>query len=561
VRTFDVPYLRDLRELVDLAAQKYKDATAFRELDGAGTVHDYSYSRVREDVFALGTVLFDLGLAGRHVAIVGENSYSYVVCYLAVAGAGGVIVPLDKELTAEDLARLIDRSDAEAVFYGDLLHAEMPTILAGCPKVRLSANIGRFAKPSHDPGFDRLLAQGRELLAIGDQRFEQVSIEPDKAAAILYTSGTTGPNKGVMLSQRNIVTVIHSAFSMFRLPPTCFSVLPINHAYEFNLNVLGCLHGGITLCFNDSIMHVAENLKRFRPEMALMVPMIVEAMYTNVWKQAEKNHMTGYLRYAVGLSDALRHVGIDLRRVFFRPVIEGFGGRLRLVICGGAPLRPELAAGLSSLGVEVYNGYGITECAPLISSNCTLRSVPGSVGPPCPDIEVRIGEPDADGTGEVQVRGPSVMLGYYQDPDATRATFTEDGWFKTGDLGYLGRRGALFITGRQKNLIILPNGKNVQPEELEEKLLSGIGYLREVVVHECLDAGGVARIAASAYLDPDWVSQLGLDDAKRRFEADVAGINDRLAGYKQIHLTHLRDCEFEKTATKKIMRYRIETAM
>jgi long-chain acyl-CoA synthetase len=524
-------------------------------------VHDYTYTQVRDEVAAVGTALFDQGLAGAHVAIVGDNSCSYVTCYLAVVCAGGVIVPLDKELTNGELADLIVRSGARALFYSDTLAADIPCILARCPEVRFALNITRYPTGSDNPLFEEFLARGRSLLGAGDDRFRGVRADPAALAAILFTSGTTGPSKGVMLSQQNIASVIHSAFTMFRFPRTGMSVLPINHAYEFNLNILGCLFDGITICFNDSIMHVRENLERFRPEMSLMVPMIVDALYKGIWKEAEKNHMTGYLRYAIGLSDALRHVGIDLRRAFFRPILEHFGGRLRVIVCGGAPLATETVSGLTSLGIDVYNGYGITECAPLISSNCTLRRVPGSVGIPCPDLEVRIADTDADGNGEIQVRGPHVMLGYYDDPAATAAAFTDDGWFRTGDLGRLGRRGALFITGRQKNLIILPNGKNVQPEEIEQALLCGIVYLKEVVVHELLDPSGAPRIAASAYLDPDWVNEQGSDGARVRFDADVATVNQRLASYKRICLTRLQEQEFEKTATRKIMRHRVEGAL
>jgi long-chain acyl-CoA synthetase len=552
-----VPYLRDLAELVSRAADTFGGRIAFRELVAGKTVRDHSYLEVRDDVAALATALFDVGLAGRHVALVGDSTYSYVVSYLAVVGTGGVVIPLDKELTNAELAELIDRSEAEAVCFGDSMRGDIAAIRSGCPRARVAIDIGNTPQLGN-PWFDELLERGRRLLAAGDTRHAEVEADPEALCTILFTSGTTGPSKGVMLSQRNIVTTIHSAFAMSRYPHNGFSVLPINHAYEFNLNILGSLFHGITLCFNDSIMHVAENLQRFRPEMSLMVPMIVEALHKNIWKEAEKNHMTGYLRYAVALSSALWRIGIDLRRHFFRPIHQHFGGRFHMIVCGGAPLAAETAAGLTALGIDVYNGYGITECSPLISSNCTLRRVDGSVGIPCPDIEVRIDAPDAEGIGEIQVRGPAVMLGYYADPEATRAAFTDDGWFHTGDLGRIGRRGALFVTGREKNLIILPNGKNVQPEEIEQALLVGIEYLREVVVHESFDAAGAPRIAASAYLDPEWVSRLGSDDARLRFEADVAAVNERLASYKRICLTRLREQEFEKTATRKIMRHRIE---
>jgi long-chain acyl-CoA synthetase len=406
-----------------------------------------------------------------------------------------------------------------------------------------------------------LLQTGRELLAQGDTSFASVVIDPDALCAILFTSGTTGANKGVMLTPRNITAVVHGAYSLHSLPPVSLSVLPINHSYEFNLHVLGAIFGGITLCFNDSMKHVRENLGRFRPEMTLMVPMIVEALFKNIWREAEKNHLATHLRYGIWLSNALRRVGIDLRHYYFIPVIQSLGGKLNMIVCGGAPLRPEVVKGMGDLGIEVYNGYGITECSPLISSNCALANIPGSVGIPIPCVSVRIDSPDSDGNGEIQVKGDNVMVGYYKDADATARSFTPDGWFKTGDLGHLGRRNALFITGRQKNLIILPNGKNVQPEELEEHLLASIDYLKEVVVHASRDEAGVEHIVATAFLDTTFVQVVGPDEAEARFRADVARHNRKLAGYKQIHHARVRDCEFTKTSTQKIKRYEAQGAM
>ena len=556
VRYFPTHRLRDLRELVQRSANEFGDRTAFKELDRSEEVHSYSFVQLRDDVAALGTALLALGVAGRHVALVGESCYSYVVSYLAVVNAGAVIVPLDKELTVDELARLVQKSDAELLFYGDAVAHDVPAIRDACTKLSDAVSIDLYCagNDASDHSVPDLLRTGRALLAQGDTSFATVEIDPSALCAILFTSGTTGANKGVMLTQNNITAVIHGAYSIHSLRPVSLSVLPINHSYEFNLHVLGAVFGGITLCFNDSVKHVRDNLGRFQPEMTLMVPMIVEALFKNIWREAEKNHLDTHLRYGLWLSNALRRIGIDLRRYYFIPVIQSLGGKLNMIVCGGAPLRAEVVKGMSDLGIEVYNGYGITECSPLISSNCALANIPGSVGIPIPCVSIRIDSPDAAGNGEIQVKGDNVMVGYYNDPEATARTFTQDGWFKTGDLGHLGRRNALFITGRQKNLIILPNGKNVQPEELEEHLLSCIEYVKEVLVHASTDEAGVEHIVATAFLDTTFVQGVGPDEAEARFREDVARHNRKLAGYKQIHLAQVRDCEFTKTSTNKIKR-------
>ena len=564
IRYYPTHRLRDLGELVQRSADEFSDRTAFKELDPTGEVRSHTFSQLRDDVAAMGTALLALGVAGRHVALVGESCYSFVVSYLAVVNAGAVVVPLDRELTVDELVHLVTKSDGDLLLYGASVAEDVPAIKASCPRLIRAVAIDLYSPDTHEPDdlcVADLLRTGRELLGQGDTSFASVTIDPDAVCAILFTSGTTGANKGVMLTPRNITAVIHGAYSIHRLRSVSLSVLPINHSYEFNLHVLGALFGGITLCFDDSVKHVRENLGRFRPEMTLMVPMIVDALFKNIWREAEKNHLATHLRYGIWLSNALRTVGIDLRRYYFKPVSDSLGGKLNMIICGGAPLRPEVVRGMGDLGIEVYNGYGITECAPLISSNCALANIPGSVGIPIPGVRIRIDSPDSEGNGEIQIKGDNVMVGYYEDAEATARSFTADGWFKTGDLGHLGRRNALFITGRQKNLIILPNGKNVQPEELEEHLLSSIEYVKEVVVHAATDATGVEHIVATAFLDATFVQIVGPDAAEARFREDVARHNRKLAGYKQIHHTQVRDCEFTKTSTKKIKRNEAQGAM
>jgi len=556
---YETDYIHTLRDLLERSEKKYGLDFAYKELDPERNLHSYTFVQLREDVDALGTSLLERGLLGKHFAIVGENSYSYVVSYMAVSMGLGVIVPLDKELSKEELLKLICKSDAEVLLYSELLSDDVEELKGSCPEVRTFINISMYGTKMGSISILDLLQEGRSLINSGDRRYKTLPIDRNKMAAILFTSGTTGVHKGVMLSHKNILTVIHSAFSMFRFSKVSFSVLPINHTYEFNLHVLGCLYGGITLCFNDSIKHVKDNLMIFQPGMTLMVPMIVESLYKNIWKEAEKNNLTKHLQYGIWFSNLIRKVGIDQRKLFFKPIMESLGGNLQTIVCGGAPLRPDIVKGFEDIGISVYNGYGITECAPLIATNCTMKNIAGSVGFVIPDNLVRIADTDEDGIGEIQIQGDNVMMGYYKDPVSTRKTFTADGWFKTGDLGYLDRKGALYITGREKNLIILANGKNVHPEELEEYILDHLAYVKEVVVYAPLSPeGNEVMIMAEAYVEDQFLIEKGVDEAKKILKEDISKLNHKLSVYKRIHDVELRECEFEKTSTKKIKRYCIE---
>lgn len=555
---YDVDKLHDLRELVSRGKRKYGNSTAFKELDHIGEIHEYSFWNLNDDVVAFGTILLSMGLAGKHIALVGESSYSYVVSYLAIACGLGVVVPLDKELSLDEMALLVQKSDAEVILYSDDLLEDVEELKQICD-LHTSINISNYKNRGKDPSYPNLICQGKERIQGGDNAYIDLPIDPNEMSSILFTSGTTGSNKGVMLNHNNILSVLHSAFSMFDFKLVSFSVLPINHTYEFNLHVLGCIYGGMTLCFNDSLKHVKENLLKFRPEMSLMVPMIVESLYKNIWAEAKRTGLEKHLVYGIWFSNLIRKFGIDRREKFFQPVLEALGGNLKVIVCGGAPLRADIIKGFESLGISVYNGYGITECAPLISSNCTLKSIPGSVGLVIPDCKVRIEDTDADGIGEIQVQGQNVMLGYYKDEISTQKTFTEDGWFKTGDLGYLDKKGALYITGREKNLIILANGKNVHPEELEDYITANLSYVKEVVVYAPISPDGTdVMIIAEAYIEDEFLRTIGVDEAKKKFKEDVTRINRKLSTYKRIQEVLIRDCEFEKTCTRKIKRHLIE---
>lgn len=559
INYYDVDQLRDLRELMKRAKVKYNNTVAFKELDSHREIHEYTFKQLNEDVEALGTKLLAMGLKGNHFALVGESTYSYVVSYLAVACGLGVVVPLDKELSIDELKLLAHKGDTDVILHSNDLKEDVEELRKSFENIHTSINISSYENNSGELSFLNLIEEGKKLLQNGDTTYLNLPIDPNALSSILFTSGTTGSNKGVMLSHKNIVTVLHSAFSMFNFKLNSFSVLPINHTYEFNLHVLGCIYGGMTICFNDSLKHVKENLLLFKPEMSIMVPMIVESLYKNIWAEAKRTGLEKHLVYGVWFSNLIRKVGIDRRKKFFKPLLDGLGGNLEVIVCGGAPLRADIIKGFDNFGVSVYNGYGITECAPLISSNCTLKSIPGSVGYVIPDCKVRIEDRDEDGIGEIQVQGDNVMLGYYKDELSTQKTFTKDGWFKTGDLGYLDKKGALYITGREKNLIILANGKNVHPEELEDYITASLSYVKEVVVYAPVSPeGNDVMIIAEAYIEEEFLKTHGVEQAKKKFKEDVTHLNRKLSSYKRIQEVLIRDCEFEKTCTRKIKRHLIE---
>jgi long-chain acyl-CoA synthetase len=532
----------------------YRDRVAFRELDAGKHILEYTFAQLGNDVDALGTALLSMGMGDWHVSVLGENSYGWVVAYLAVANGLGVVVPMDKELPSADIAKLLNKSDSDAIICSETYVPVLESILSECPGIKACVvmNATKGHADFHD--IQELIRQGEALLNAGDRSYLERPIDPQALCEIIFTSGTTGANKGVMLSHKNIVSVIYGIMHHIVTPPVSFSVLPVSHSFECTCHVLGGIHSGTTLCFNDSLKHLMENMRLFRPGMCVMVPLFLETMYKSIWKEAEKSGLAGHLRWGIALSNALRKIGIDLRKLYFKPVIEKFGGNLRLIVCGGAPLRNEVIRGLDEIGITVVNGYGITECAPVISSNSSEWQRAGSVGRVLPVCHARIDEPDACGNGEVLVKGDIVMLGYYKDPASTQASFTPDGYFRTGDLGRLDRKNFLYLSGRKKNLIILSNGKNVCPEEVEEEVLTQIPYVKEVVVYSRLSDCLQECIHADVVLDEEYARSAPMEALREKLDQDIRRLNARLPIFKRIQSVGICDQEFEKTTTKKIKR-------
>lgn len=552
--------LNNLRELLERSAKLYGEAIAFSEKK-KGIILSYSMAKLKEDVEAAGTRLLHLNLKGKQVAIIGENSYAWVVAYFAAVSSGFVAVPLDKELTDEGIIRLTRSADAAAFIYSETFEYCVKDIKKECPAIEACIGMEEGLPEEGCYSLQELIKTGNRLKKrMKDTRYQDLEICSEDMCEIIYTSGTTGANKGVMLSHKNVCAVVNGLIKVTPIEPVSFSVLPISHTYEKNCNILGAIYLGGKICFNDSLKNLLSNMDLFKPHMSCMVPLFLESLYKNIWQTSEKMGLQNHLKWGLKVSKVLGSVGIDMRTVFFAPVLKAFGGNFCYIVCGGAPLRPEILKGLNEVGIEIANGYGITECAPLVTLNSNTRRDPQSIGTPVPGVSVKIGGKDADGNGEILVKGDNVMMGYYKDPKATKESFDEEGWFKTGDMGCLDRKGRLHINGRTKNLIILDNGKNVHPEEVETVIMDQVPYIKEVMVHASEKVKADKRqqvIAAQVYVDPEFIETLSDRDISKMLAEDIKRVNKKLPAYKQIHYIGLSEQEFEKTTSRKIRRFRV----
>ena len=525
--------LKDLRELVSYGMDTYGEKKAFWYRKGDDLVC-ISYQRLFRDVTALGEYILNAGVEhGARIAVLGENSYAWVVTYLAVVNTGNVIVPIDKELKPAEIAVLLADSRPAIFVYS---HTKEK-----CVRTMQEDGLSIDKMISMDD-FDAILKEGADLLKSGSRLYESVRLDHDAMCAIIYTSGTTGDPKGVMLSQKNLAQDAYCSMSCMYIPDGTMAILPLNHTFGFMASVICQLWMGNSIFINNSLKTVLKDIQTAKPGHISVVPLFIENFYKNIWKAAEKSGKAKLLRRLITVSNALRRVGIDLRRPFFRSVINQFGGNLSMLITGGAPISDRYMKGFEDLGITIINGYGITECSPIVALNRNNNIRYGTVGAPIPGVSVKIDNPDSDGEGEICVKGDIVMLGYYHKEEETQNVL-KDGWFRTGDIGKI-KDGLLCITGRKKNLIILDNGKNVYPEEIET-LLSFIENVTEVVVYQEKET-----IVAEIYSDAEG----DMAAIRAQIETAVKEVNQGLAGYKQVKKVKFRETEFEKTTTKKIKR-------
>lgn len=482
---YPVREVTDLKDMVIKSTELYKDRTAYLQKDKpGGTFQPITYGRFRDEMDALGTRLLDLGLGGKKIAVIGESCYQWILSYFAVVSGVGVIVPLDKNLPPEEIKNLIRRSGASALIYTKRSEKSIKGLFEERFNLEYFISIGKEDHDGDVLSLQKLIKEGDHLLKEGVRDFVDAEVDPDAMATLMYTSGTTGMSKGVMLSHKNIVFNVYAMSKLVNVPEgtITLSILPIHHAYEFTCDICTVFYQGGTVAICEGIKYIQKNMIEVKANIMLGVPLVFEKMYKGMWKQAESRGEAEKLRTAIDLSKKLKlYNNPKLMKKLFKAIHQNFGNNITLFIAGGAAIDPKVIEDFEAMGLPMIQGYGMSENAPIIAVNQDRYSKAASVGKPMPGIQVKIENPDEDGVGEVVTKSDSVMLGYYDNQEATEEVL-RDGWLYTGDLGYLDEEGFLYLTGRKKTVIVTKGGKNIFPEEVEAVLMEN-ELIAEVLVY------------------------------------------------------------------------------
>jgi len=546
----------NVRELVEWSGETFGESTAysFKRNPAHGEIERVSYANFRNDVRALASSLIRMGAAGKHCALIAKPSYEWIITYFAVLSSGAVLVPLDRDWLAEDLADTVSKADADFLFYESDI-ADKAEVISS--KTSL---LGSFVLDSEE-GLEKLIEDGRIIFGEDPDAYLTQPIDPMKMSLLVFTSGTTGKGKGVMLSQNAILSVVTDAIPYIDVGLKTVSVLPLHHTYGSTIMLLGHNMFGCEVYISAGLRYVQKELREQKPEHLVLVPLYLETFYRKIMANIKEKGKEKLVANMIKVSNALRKTGVDQRAKFFGEIRAAFGGEVKTIITGGAPINPEIIDFFEGIGISTLNGYGITECAPLIAVNRSKNIVKGSVGNVLSIDTVRISEPNEDGEGEILVKGPNVMLGYYKDHTATAEAF-EKGYFKTGDYGKLSKSGILTITGRKKNLIILSNGKNVYPEEIENELTAVPGIL-DIIVYEGQSRRGLENNAIVAEISPDreYFETNGITDMEAHFKGYIDTYNRGAVPYKKIGVIKIRKSEFPKNTLRKIMRFKLDMSI
>ncbi len=558
-KLYDADKINNFRELVKRYSEKYSDEIAFEYKENPSSKDHIkiTYSQFASDIKSLGTALINTGLSKKKVAIISPNRYEWCVSYLAITTSDMVVVPLDRALPDNEIEDLIIRSEAEAVIF-DKKYVEVFSKLAKEKK----SNLSQFICMDNIDGFttySSLIQKGHSLLVNGDTKYDNVVIDNKKMSIMLFTSGTTSISKAVALSQSNICEDIYALAQMtdIRKEDTFLSFLPLHHTFESTCTFLYGTFSGITVAFCDGLKYVQKNLAEFKVTGFVCVPLMLEIMYKKIKKGIEEQGKAKLVATMSKISNGLLKIGIDIRRKVFKQILDNLGGKLRILIAGGAAMSKDAIQGFLDLGINLLQGYGLTETSPVVAGENDKCKRCGSVGFPLPGINVKIANPDKDGIGEVAVQAPTVMLGYVDNPEATNEVLKDD-WFYTGDLGYFDKDGFLFITGRKKDVIVLKNGKNIFPEEIEI-LINKLPYVSESMVFGRPLEDGDYKICAKIVYNKDVVNEMfpniSKEDLHKKVWDDIKeNVNHKMPAYKYIREIILTDTPLIKTTTQKVKR-------
>ena len=552
----------DLKDMLNQTGEVYGDRPAYIfKTEEKGKFRTITHKEFRENINALGTTLIQMGLKDKRIALISENRYEWELSYLAVAAGVGVIVPLDKALPDNELESLILRSQVEAIMYSSKYDAIMKTL-----REKKNTNLKYFISMDLEENTQGIYAEkalvekGKKLLADGNKTYIDAKIDAEKMGIMLFTSGTTAMSKAVMLSHKNLVTNVMDIIQRFDLTDEdrFLSFLPLHHVFECTVGFLYPISIGGSIAFCEGVKHMAENIKEFEITAMISVPAVFDIIYRKVMKTIEKKGKLANLEKGKKVSQFLLKMKIDLRKQLFKEVHESLGPKLKLVVTGGAALDPETEKGFNDLGFDVEQGYGLTETAPVIAAETPKCRRLGSIGKKFPSVEVKIDDPDEEGIGELMAKGPSIMLGYYENEEATKSALESDGWFHTGDLARIDKDGFIYISGRKKSVIVLNNGKNVFPEEIET-LLNKVEGIKETFVFEKKEDDGDVKVCVEIVYDKELIKELynieGEENIKEFLWDKVKEVNKLMPKYKYVREMVITEEPLIKTTTLKIKRH------
>ena len=554
----------DLRELVKGSARKYNNAIGFKFKDEDGKIIGKTYMEFDSDIDCLGTALISMGFKGSRIAVIGENRYEWGVCFFSIVNGTGIVVPLDKYLPKNEVNNLNDRGRVEVVFYSPAFHQMMTEIANVNNTIKyyicMEKTIDVVNGDSRFLTLPDLIKKGQVLLDSGDRSFTDAIIDKDKMSILLFTSGTTSMSKGVMLSHSNVTCNVSAITATIHAGPgdVHLSLLPLHHTFENTIGLMFMVHSGVCITYCDGIKYIAQNLREYGVTLLVVVPAILETMHRRLQDGIKKSGKAKQFAILVKVSDALRCLGIDLRRKLFKSILNQLGPGLRLAVSGAAPLDPKIVVAFDKIGLRLLQGYGLTEASPVVAANNDFVNKTGTIGYPLAGIEVAVDSPDENGMGEIITRGGNVMLGYYEDADSTAEVIDADGWLRTGDLGTISKGGFIRITGRAKSMIVFTNGKKAFPEEYEG-LLNNISGIRDSFVWGNKAPDGDIQICAKLVIDKDKLIEdkgrmLSEKELAAAFDTAIREINKTMPQYKIIRYYVISMEDLVKTTTLKIKR-------
>lgn len=566
----DMTHYKTVKEFFMQSVEKYPNEDCILEKPDHKTPYKITtYKEFKEDVFGLGTALINvLNLKDKKVIIIGETQYGWYVSYMAMLCGVGIAVPTDRELPINELENIIRRSKASAIIYSPKKEDDIKKIKEKVPEVEYFIEMKSDKKlEEKDVGLQYLIDLGKSIIKSGDNSFEKIEIDPEEFKILFFTSGTTSNAKGVMLNNRNLAENINAVSAYVKLYPIdmLFSVLPLHHCYESTIGFLLPMANGASVAVCEGLRYIVPNLQEAKPTAILTVPLLVESLYKKINEKIVKSKKDKMVNTMISVTNALKGAGIDIKKKVFKEIYDNLGGNLRIIVSAAAPIDKKVGNWLEDIGITFLQGYGLTETAPISALTPEYKPCVGSAGKPIVQADIKVKDPNENGEGELLIKTPTLMMGYYEDEEETKKVIDEDGYFNSGDIGYIDEDGYIFITGRSKNVIVTQNGKNIYPEEIE-MLLDKVDEIKESMVYgkkpEATSKKEEKELIITARVIPDYekIEELhGKLSEKEIYDViwkNVKEVNKKLTSYKAIKALEIKEGEFEKTSTMKIKRYK-----